>query len=1243
MQKFYSLLLLFVTSTFLSYSQEDINKANDIEGKKVKLEQFAKEIALKSSRNYQQGLNIAKEKGWTVYHIDPTGEIVSLQGVDAGGQPIYHITNYNTRSAATISTQELWPGGLTGLNLSGSSEFMTGKLGVWDGGAILETHQELAGRVIQMDSPSSLSDHSTHVAGTLIASGVSPVAKGMSFGAEQLQAWDFDDDVSEMAQAASGLLISNHSYGSIAGWRSNASRAGTTADPNWEWWGDPTVSTQEDYKFGVYNSQAQEWDNIAYYAPYYLIVSSAGNNRNNNGPDIGKPYWRRTTTGEWELVTSYTGTISNNNSYDIITTYSSAKNILTVGAVEPIPEGYKRPSDVVISSFSSYGPTDDGRIKPDIVANGVRLISSISSGTANYGSKSGTSMSSPSAAGSMFLLQEHYHKTNGTFMLSSTLKGLVCHTADDAGNVGPDFIYGWGLINMECAANTITNANGSSHIEEISLSPSESVERSFVASGHGPLVVTICWTDPEGTPVPYGPSMLNNRTPMLVNDLDLRISDGSTTFNPWVLNISIPYFAASKGDNVLDNIEQVVVENPVPGKTYTITIAHKGNLTGSNQVFSLIATGIGGSAFCSSSSTSDANSRIDGFTLNTIDNQVADACQTYRDFTNLSTQLNQGTTYPFVVRIGTCGQENSRVVKIFADWNSNGTFDEDELVATSGVISTSGNFEGSITVPQHVKPKYFSLLRVVLMETTSATEVSSCGSYEFGETQDYLVKFGYPEVDLSLKRFTNPFASQYSSNNQLVELEIENIGESAIENIDFTFDIYENSTLVQSVNQTYTGLLPSLHSDVVRLNTPFPTQPISEYSITCTAIVNGDFNSSNNTLEHNFSTTPYQEVTDITAVKCSGSSTIRLKATATGNINWYDAAVNGNIVARGSTAVTSVIPAGNMYYVGANTFSGTIGSETKDSQPWTDGTYSQSTSYPLITAYNPLVIKSATLYVGWSGKVSLWIENAQTGEVVSSTTLSVTPTRNPATSENGAPNDLSDVGAEYQLNLLIPKAGSYHIRISYEGGATLYRNNARTGGAYPYTIPNMLTISGTSAGDKYYYWLYNIKVEDPGCESQITEHAMTEADSPVVEITSTATDDSVTLDAGNPGATYLWNTGAITQSVVVTQSGAYSVVVTNEAGCSAQGSTWVTISDVNPEVILPISVYPSPASHQVFVESEHEVLVDVYNLNGVRIMHKPVLSVYHSLDVSSLPPSVYIVKVYSPDSAIHKLYKIVVR
>ena len=120
-----------------------------------------------------------------------------------------------------------------------------------------------------------------------------------------------------------------------------------------------------------------------------------------------------------------------------------------------------------MSSFSGWGPTDDGRIKPDICANGVGLYSSYSGSDTQYASISGTSMATPNLSGSLLLLQQHYQNLFGTgsFMRSATLKGLVIHTADEAGsNPGPDYKFGWGLANMATAAQAITAAkanNGS--------------------------------------------------------------------------------------------------------------------------------------------------------------------------------------------------------------------------------------------------------------------------------------------------------------------------------------------------------------------------------------------------------------------------------------------------------------------------------------------------------------------------------------------------------------------------------------------------------------------------------------------------------------------------------------------------------------------------------------------------------------------------------------------------------------
>jgi hypothetical protein len=195
-------------------------------------------------------------------------------------------------------------------------------------------------------------------------------------------------------------------------------------------------------------------------------------------------------------------------------------------------------------------------------------------------------MAAPNITGSLYLLQEYYaQKNNGAFMKAATLKGLVCQTAFDAGNVGPDYIYGWGVLDMKKAAQAITDNGTKSLISENSLQQGQKQTFTVVASGNDVLSATISWTDPEGTPNADG--TINSRTPKLVNDLDIRISDGATTYNPWVLNPDAPSAAATTGDNIRDNIEQVYISNTTPGKSYTITVSHKGTLKQGPQAFIL--------------------------------------------------------------------------------------------------------------------------------------------------------------------------------------------------------------------------------------------------------------------------------------------------------------------------------------------------------------------------------------------------------------------------------------------------------------------------------------------------------------------------------------------------------------------------------------------------------------------------------------------------------------------------------
>lgn len=509
--------------------------------------------------------------------LGPNGIIKEAVYVTPSGHIVYN-TTYNIGAGRTLSTNKVWPGGTVGVSLTGAG--MTNRLGIWDGGAVLTSHQEFGGRVTQTDGSSTLSNHATHVAGTMIASGVDANAKGMSYQAT-LKAYDWTNDETEMASAAAaGMLISNHSYGSISGWYYN------TGNSRWEWFGDASISTVEDYKFGYYDNGAQSWDDIAQSYPNYLICKAAGNDRGENLSG-STWYYADGTQGSGTAPAKDGGTLG----YDCIATNGTAKNVLTVGAVNKIGgntgNGWTKASDVVMSSFSGWGPTDDGRIKPDVVSPGVSIYSAISTGTTAYDTYNGTSMATPAASGSLLLVQQHYFARKGKYMRSASLKGLAIHTADEAGTTtGPDYKFGWGLLNT-AACVTFINDSSMNKLNERILNNGVPQSLQFSADAGKPLKVTICWTDKSGTPVTS--NELDNTTKMLVNDLDIRLTRNSdnTIFSPYILDPANPANAATTGDNTRDNVEMIYLATPQAGN-YTLSITHKGTLSGSTQPFSLL-------------------------------------------------------------------------------------------------------------------------------------------------------------------------------------------------------------------------------------------------------------------------------------------------------------------------------------------------------------------------------------------------------------------------------------------------------------------------------------------------------------------------------------------------------------------------------------------------------------------------------------------------------------------------------
>ena len=478
--------------------------------------------------------------------IEGPGTKVSILFDFRGDDPLYRTTmnvNAAISNGASLIRDQGAPYSLDGTGI---------RVGIWDEGSGRNTHQEFGGRVTLKNSATAFAEHSTHVAGTIGAAGVDPNAKGMA-PKVSIDSYDWTSDYSEMTAAGAAtsadtgkIPISNHSYGYTA----------VAAD------------------MGRYETNARTVDALAAGLPYYLIFWAAGNDQANLNSEAG---------------------------YQSITFTGLSKNILSVGAVnDAVSGGVRSPAAGTMSYFSSWGPCDDGRIKPDVVANGVNVYSTLSTADNAYGTYSGTSMATPSAAGASALLEQLYAREfSGQRLRASMLKGLLIHTADDLGTAGPDYQYGWGLINVKAAADVILAHRASlaipKLIEGTITNAAQTMTRTFTWDGVSPIRATLCWTDPAGT----AQTVTHSRTPNIKNNLDLKITapDGTTTYLPYVMpfvgtwtqaSMALP---ATRGTNTTDTVERVDVDSPTQAGTYTVTVSLGGTLTTTSQACSLIVTG----------------------------------------------------------------------------------------------------------------------------------------------------------------------------------------------------------------------------------------------------------------------------------------------------------------------------------------------------------------------------------------------------------------------------------------------------------------------------------------------------------------------------------------------------------------------------------------------------------------------------------------------------------------------------
>ncbi len=445
-------------------------------------------------------------------------------------------------------------------NLTGSGQIVA----VCDTG-IDEDHPDFAGRIdIVFDlandlygSKDKFSGHGTHVSGSVLGNGS---ASGGQFAGSAPQAHLVFQAVEDDFEYLTGLPTDLNDLFQQA--YDNDARIHTNS------WGSSSA--------GAYTSYSREVDEFMWAHQDMLVLFSAGN----DGIDAN-------SDGIIDL--------------DCIGSPATAKNCLTVGASENFRPtinstyGYNWPFDYPvlpiytdriandiegIAAFSSRGPTNDGRLKPDVVAPGTYIYSTRSSDESQSGSNSsymymsGTSMATPLTAGTAALVRQHYvdvlnHTPSAALLKATIIQGAHDmypgqYSNEDVGHV-PDNSQGWGRVDLE---QSLYPDNSTLHYSDAhSLSTEQTVvARYYVVNNSTPFKATLVWTD-------YPSSLISLEN--LVNDLDLAIMSPNGTVH-------------DVDDNV-NNVEQISIPSPVLG-WYEVRVIGN-NVPEGPQPFAMVITG----------------------------------------------------------------------------------------------------------------------------------------------------------------------------------------------------------------------------------------------------------------------------------------------------------------------------------------------------------------------------------------------------------------------------------------------------------------------------------------------------------------------------------------------------------------------------------------------------------------------------------------------------------------------------
>jgi len=463
------------------------------------------------------------------------------------GPPPLSPTNDGVRASLHVDEVHAAP-----YNLDGAAV----RIFVFDGGLVRDTHTTFnpgtGSRVTQIEAGSE-ADHATHVAGTAAGDGNGTRALGVAPAATVL---------SGEYEQSGGTMLFYDNAGDIEADYATA-RNTHNADLGTNSIGSNTASNcylcAREGDYGVSSNLLDSivrGDNATVGSPVIMTWAN-GNERTGGG-----------------LFCPGRGRCGSN--YHTTAPPSCAKNPIHVGATNSDQDS--------MTTFSSWGPCDDGRLKPIVSGPGCELgratgetyiYSSLATSDNAWGGSGwcGTSMATPAVAGVVALMIQDWRAQGyggaNDRPLPALVKALLIHTATDLGQDGPDYIYGYGEVNAQAAIDLIRDGHplGSGDPPNWGTAAVNHEETDTysvnVPANAAVLRVSLAWDDYAAAAFTSG---------ALVNDLDLEVvAPDSTVYYPWVLNPGTPYQPATTGVNDVDNQEQVVVVNPAAG-TWTIRV-----------------------------------------------------------------------------------------------------------------------------------------------------------------------------------------------------------------------------------------------------------------------------------------------------------------------------------------------------------------------------------------------------------------------------------------------------------------------------------------------------------------------------------------------------------------------------------------------------------------------------------------------------------------------------------------------